>query len=332
MHALNITMSRSRLCLLAVSSLIFGLTACGGGGSSGAGGGSVLPTAPVVITQTNTPKVAGAAVNTIAKSTSLPFAVQTTALTPAPSAVSNAQMLADIGITSARKSFLQGAAPAIVTGVMITNNCLVSGTISAPQAAPTTATPGVITFTNCSDVTGITFNGTLSVSNWVALTAPAFSADIVFNLTVVTTTPANTLTVTGDMHVSVDSLSNTTISGSSLTITNTLATLGNLGIKNYSITHDALRNLTAMTFQFASSAIGGTATFTMITPFKKTAPGVYPSSGSATITGASSTVLRITALGNETAPVGSQVMMELSTDGGVTYAAPTYSTWAIITN
>ena len=113
-------------------------------------------------------------------------------------------------------------------------------------------------------------------------------------------------------------------------MSNTGAGLGNFTVWNYSMTYsDTTGHNSAMTYTY--DAPGGTATFTMITPFFNTG-GLFPSSGAATISGASSTVLKFTALGNELAPVGSQVKLELSSDGGVTYGVPVYVTWASISN
>ncbi len=119
------------------------------------------------------------------------------------------------------------------------------------------------------------------------------------------------------------------MSGSSLSMTNTDATLGNFVLSNYSIVTDSTGHATAMTFDFATP--DGIATFTMTTPFVNTG-GIFPSSGAAIIAGASSTALRFTVLGDETAAPGSQVKLELSTDGGATYATPVYVTWASISS
>jgi hypothetical protein len=317
-------MSGSRLSLIAVSGLMIGLTACGGGGS---GGGSTAPVA-VTISSANATQVAGAAVDTTTGSGYAVMGVQTSVSAPAPSLVSAVQSVAKIGEAAVQQAIAQGAAPATVTGAVTTSPCVYGGTSSVNL---TSATAGTITFNNCSDIAGITDNGTLSFSN-VVVTGSLYSADHVYNLTSTYSSPylANTSTTTGDMRVSNLDLNTGagTISGSSLSITNTDPTLGNFVLRNYSITTDSTGHNTAMTFTF--TAPGGTATFTMITPFVKTG-GIFPSTGAATITGAGSTVLRFTVLGDERA-VGNQVMLELSTNGGTTYAAPVYVTWASISS
>lgn len=326
MRTRNSLMSGSRLNLIAVSGLMIGLTACGGGG--GGGGGSTA-SAPVTITSANASQVAGAAVDTITGSGGLVvMGVQTPVTAPAPSVVSAVQSAAKLGQTAVQQAIAQGAAPAIVTGAVTTYNCTVSGTYSISF---TSATAGSFSYNNCSYAAGLTENGTISFSNVVS-TASLFSADYVYNLSLTSSSPytANTLTITGDLRSSDDlTIGATTISGISLSMTNTDVTRGNFVLKSYSITsNDTTGHTTAMTFAF--NVAGATATFTMITPFTNTG-GLFPSSGAATISGASSTVLKFTVLGDERA-VGNQVMLELSTNGGTTYAAPVYVTWASISS
>jgi hypothetical protein len=254
--------------------------------------------------------------------------VQTSVSAPAPSVVSAVQSAAKLGQTAVQQAIAQSTAPAVVTGVATTYSCAVSGTYSINF---TSANAGVFTYNNCSYVAGMTENGTISFSNFSA-TSSLISGDYVYNLTLTYSSPypVNTLTITGDMHQSDDlTIGATKFSGTSLSMTNTDPALGNFVLRNYSITsNDSTGHNTAMTFTF--TAPGGTATFTMTTPFFNTG-GSFPSSGAATITGTSSTVLKFTVLGDERA-AGNQVMLELSTDGGTTYAAPVYVTWASISS
>lgn len=321
--------NRSGLHLIIVSSLIIGLAACGGGGTSTPAStpvstGVTLPTAPVTITTANAPQVAGAAVDAAIDGVSMSaMGVQTS--TPAPSAVATVQKMGKIGYDAVQRIVTQSTAPVIVTGVVTSSPCTVSGTMSFDPAATTS---GTMTFSSCSYVAGETINGTLSATG-ITSTATAVTADLTFNLTFTDT--SGTFTVTGDIHIAENPTTGViTISGTSLTMSH--STQGSMGLQNYSITTDANGNITAMTFTFASTVTGGTATFSLVTPFVYTGTAQFPSSGAATITGAGSTKLKLTALGNETAAATSQVMLELSTDNGVTYAAPTYVTWASISS
>ena len=323
MRALNKTVGCSNLNLLAGLSLIICLSACGDGGG-GSGNGITLPTAPVTITPQNAPQVAGAAVDAAFGGAALPVGV-TSASSSAASAAAAANTVARIGRSAALQVISQGATPAVVTGAVTTTNCLISGTMTL---STTSSTSGSTTYSNCSDVAGETMNGTVSLSNIVS-TPSSLSTDAVFDLTITTASPANTMTAIGDMHLFIDTMT-ITMSGTSLSMGNTDSALGNLGLQNYSISFDSLGNFTVMTFTFASTAINGTAVFTMTSPFLYSG-GMLPSSGTATISGANSTVLKLTVLGDETA-VGSQVQLELSTNGGSTYAAPTNVTWASISS
>jgi len=117
------------------------------------------------------------------------------------------------------------------------------------------------------------------------------------------------------------------MSGTSLAMGNTDSTLGNYGLQNYLIAINGTGTTTAMAFTFSGTRINGTAAFVMTSQLASTG-GLFPSSGSATITGANSTVLKVTVLGDENAAPGSQVQLELSTDGGNSYLPATFDTWA----
>ena len=316
--------NNSRLGIVTLFLTLF-LAGCGGGGGS-SGGDTTLPTAPVTITQQNAPQVAGAAIDSLGSSSNLPIGVQTSTQVPRTSLLSNAQTVAKIGQIATQKIISQAVVPAIVTGV--TNppvNCQFGGTITVAQTGPTS---GSTTFSNCINVVGVKINGTVSVSN-ITQNGSYVSAVAVYNLSITTTSPANTLTASGDMYVTFNiySLAPASMSGSYLSMNNSNSTIGNSAIQNYSFSFDSLGNISATTFTFASTAINGTAVFAMTSQFTFSG-GRYPSSGVATISGADSTVLKLTVLGNEYA--SNQVQIELSTDGGVTYAAPTYHTWASI--
>ena len=323
MYAMNKTANRPGLRLITVFGLLIGLTACGGGGgSSSGGGGASLPATPVTITVQNKAAVAGAAVDAAIGGMSMSaLGVQTSA--SEPSGVAAAVKVGKIGQTAVQR-VTQSTGRGTVTGTTYSYPCTISGTYSE-DVGTTSAT---LTFSNCSDTAGDVMNGSLTITN-MASTSTTLTFDMNFNLTF-TCSCGSTGSVKGDMHVVANTSTGAmTISGSSLTTTDSAN--GNMGLQNYSITMDASGNITAMTFTFASTVIIGTATFTMTTPFVFSG-GNFPSSGAAIISGASSTKLRVTVLGNEYAPVGSQVKLELSTDNGATYGTPSYVTWADISS
>jgi len=319
MHAFNLR-SQRKYSLLCTVILSLGLSACGGGGSSG---GSTAQVA-VTITPTNTTQVAGAAIDSALGGSSLPIGLQTTVSTSGQALATTGKTLAQIGQRAAQLAMSGGQS--IASGLTATQSCTLSGTASSIIGTSS----GTVTYINCSYVAGETLNGTISISNVVS-TASLVSMDMAYSLTITTASPANTSTASGDMRIAMDNAFNLTMSGSNLSMSNTNAALGNFSLQNYSMSFDSAGNFTSLTYTFYSSVIGGTAVFTMTTPFTYGA-GIFPSAGAATVTGAGGSRLRITVLGDENAAVGSQVKLELSSDGGATYGTPTYVTWATVSS
>jgi hypothetical protein len=315
--------SRSDLRLISMAFLLPGLAACGGNGSGT--GGLTWPIDPITITQLNVPQIAGAAFDTLTGGTPLPAGVSAPLSTTGSSAITIPQKVAWLGRSAIQQLISLGKPyPSVVTYV-----CVIGGTYSIYKK---NSTSEKITYDNCSNVTGETINGTLNMGNMVT-TATSYSADTAFALTFATASPANTMNVDGDMDINMDLATNVeTISGTNLWMGNTDNALGNSQLSNYTIATLVPDMYVTQEYAYASSAIGGTVDFQMdaANPFINTG-GVFPSSGVSTITGANSTVIKLTVLGDENA-AGNQLQFELSTDGGITYAAPTYDTWANITN
>lgn len=318
MHSMSKVANHSGLRLIAVASLLMGLAACGGGG--GSSGGGALPTGSVTITSANQSAVAGAAVDSAVGGTSLPIAAQTSTAA-APAADSVAQKIGQVAYAAAQQITAQGSTPVLVTGAVTSYPCTISGTYSINS--------GTATYNNCSNIAGETVNGTITLSNIASAADTTF--DSTYSLTI--TLPGDVITAAGDMHVVISGCTTTctlTLTGSSLQFTSTISGI-TVALQNY--TMDFPNGiLGTLTFTFASTQIGGTAIFNMVTPFVTNGSGQFPVSGVATVTGANSTVLRLTALGNETAPANSQAQIELSTNGGATYGAPTLVTWASISS
>jgi hypothetical protein len=234
--------------------------------------------------------------------------------------VALAKLLLPIGTSAIQQVAVQNTVPATVVGATSSTACDVSGTMSTNE---TSATSGTITFTDCSYSAGTKIAGTVSVGNAGSSATGGTTGDITFDITITAT--ADTLTLKGDMSIAYDSATgSSTLTGTSLIVSSTKN--GNRALQNYTITQDANGDA-SLTFTYASTVAGGTATFTTTTPFHTTT-GKYPSSGAATVTGASSTKLKITVLGDENAAVDSQVKLEVSSDNGTTYGTPSLVTWA----
>jgi hypothetical protein len=319
---LRLAVSRSYLRLIPVLLLLSGLAACGGSGS--ATSGYPLPTEPITITQQNAHQVAGAAFDALTGVTPLPAGVTVSLYTSGPNAISITQKVAWLVQQATEKLANLGTTPPTVLDL----NCPVSGTITLNV---TSATSEIVTYNNCSNVAGETINGTVTLSNLE--TATQYQSDNVFNLTFTTASPANTTTAKGDMQFIEDFASVVkTISGDNMWMVNTDTSVGNFEIQTYTIATFGADGPATLVYDYGSSVIGGIANFHQdgTHPFINTG-GIFPSSGIATITGTNSTVIKLTVLGDENA-VGNQLQFEFSTDGGITYAAPTYDTWANISN
>jgi hypothetical protein len=311
---------RSDLRLIALLLLPIVLSACGGSGS--ANSGLTWPIDQVMITQPNATQVAGAAFDALTGG--IPLAASPPPLsTSGATAVSMSQKLDWLG-----QSAMQLLNPPLKPyPKAITSNCTVSGTLSANIK---NSSSEVVTYNNCSNVAGETINGTLRLSG-LTRSATYNSADLLFDLTFTIASPADTMNVIGNMNIALDSSADVAvISGTDLWMGNSDAALGNYELLNYTMATYAADVYVTRVYTFASSAIGGKADFQMdgTNPFVNTG-GIFPSSGIATISGANSTVIRVTILGDETA-AGNQLQFELSTDGGTSYAVPFYDTWANI--
>ncbi len=289
-------------------------------GFAGCGGGGVSTTPTVVITTANSPAVAGAAVEAAIGATTLPIAAATSTSSTSASASAAMQTIGKTVVAAAKKFNNQSQTPVIVTGVTNSYPCTVSGTYTYDASGNS----GSLTFNSCVDVTGETLSGSVTFSNMVVNnTTGAVSGKEVLSLTMAMTSPAEIVTIAGDINFSYTTAS-MHMYGSSLTYTSNV--YGSKSMVNYDIVMDLTTGAVTESFSFNSAALGGVATVTVTTPFNGV--NLYPNTGVATVTGASNTVLKITILGDETAASNSQVKLEVSTDGGATWGTPSYVTWA----
>ncbi len=311
---------RSGLRLIAVLGLAIGLAACGGGGSSSSGSSaSTVPTTPVSITTSNQNAVAGAAIGTMTGGISAyGMGVQTSGT--AASAVGAALEINKISRAAVQR--LQNAT-AMVVGTQYSVPCNYSGTATETINDSTGAI--TITFSSCVDTIGETVNGSIAMSA-LTTTSTTMSYTMTFNVTI-SCSCSDAGSIVGDMTYTGNiSTGAYTISGTSLTVTDST---GAHSLRNYSITCDVSGNMTSVTYTVASANISGSVTVAMTTPITY-GSGTYPNGGVLTITGANSTVLKVTILGDETAAANSQVELQLSTNGGTTWGTPVYVTWATL--
>jgi hypothetical protein len=229
----------------------------------------------------------------------------------------------------------QGVAPGVSANAVTTENCLVSGTRTRDHVD----TSSTITYNNCSDVAGNTINGTISSTN-EAFTADSISYTVDFNLIEARDGYAP-ISLMGGFNVYMSgpfsgaghaqmTTATATVTGSSFTISNGTRT-DTLSNFSFATATDANTNIQTVTanFTITSSVIGGSVTYTTTTPFQRNAPNQYPHSGAAHITGAGTTSLDFTVLGNETL-AGNQIRIDVDTNGAPPYEATLFTTWSAL--
>lgn len=315
-----------------VLAILFSVTvaACGGGGGGDASSGTPAPLAAVTLTAGNELSVTGAAFDTAAGVTDfgslLPVGVQTS--TEAP----KQRVLSRLTASVVQKMAEQKAAPASVTGAVTIENCngqnANAGTMQIDTLGGTTAAR--VTFSNCNFGTGEVINGNMSFSG-MAQTSSSAAGTASIELTI-TETGFPTVTISGGFGFTYAFTTPTelvTLSGTHLTFTQGARSQGIFDFRfetSLNITTNVYTD--SSRFTLSSSEIGGSFTVETATPFVTNVPAWFPHSGVAHISGAGSTRLRVTVLGNETEAANNQVKIERSTDGGATYGTPRLTTWA----
>lgn len=293
--------------LLSTVSLV---AACGGGGGGGsssspAPGPGTAPAGAVAITAANGPTVAAAVDN------SLVFAAgAATQAANAPTAavvsVTGKQFnIVDFSSTLFEKiNSLKGQLTPTVVGGIITSSSACAGGGSIEVALDDIDSTGALSsgdqltllYKNCAQ-SGTTISGGLSISSF-AFTQPssvAFttSGTISFNSFAFSdglTTGTMNGTIDFSVSTSDGNLVSSTISNATLTIIESGATLT---LSGYSVNQTQNASTTAFTLSasgtVASSALGGSVTFTTTSPYQGTGTA-NPNTGAIKITGAGSSV------------------------------------------
>ena len=308
-----------------------GLSACGGGGGDSGGGGSSGPSAPstpVAITETNAQGVSNEAVSALME-TGATEGVTGAAVTESPA---TPQKMIKINSALAKRLGLYLDAPQVVTGVTETYNCSVSGTVTYNDH--NSSDQLTITFNNCSDNPGETLNGSIAIAN-ASGTETNFTADVSIDLTF-TVTGEPTFSVVGGYNINYSSSPGTyesnLLSGSRLAFVYgaEVDVLTNFNISegvDFTFTPD--RFDASSNFSLASTRLNGGITVTTTSRFYRWATALYPHQGSLEVVGANNSRLRLTVLGNESAP-GNQVRIEVDANGDGTYELTIETTWAAL--
>jgi len=310
----------SYLRMTGMAVLAAGLIGCGGGDSnSSSSSGLALPTAPtapVTITETSAPMVAGVAVNSAmgmvanSRAAMSPLAVET------PTATPQTQVLSRLTTTVMKKIVEIRNAPLSVAGVVDTFFCNGVDATQGTYTIEDNFTSVLTTFNNCQLLPDVTINGSISITNIMG-DASTGSSTVNINFTIaVMGFPA--VSTVGGFNYTITTIPTTqtvTMTGSNITFVNGMQVqaISNFAF-SYSIDLTTLATTTSADFTLASTELGGSIVFDTLVDFQTGAGKIYPHAGEARITGAGTTILHITVLGDESSP-SPHVRIDIDADG-----------------
>lgn len=328
------TKTLANLRVLGMSVLVVGLAACGGGGDSVT---APPPAGGATISAANARAVTGDAIGAGMGSLELGGSLGLVGVETSNAAPNN-RVLSRLTANAVKKIMEQRSAPESVTGVVTTLPCsgvtgdTASGTFSLDDFNGTTSVQ--MTFTNCKFDATETTNGTMTFSN-LTDTVSGTSGTVSLNLTT-TATGGSAVTVTGGFTFAITGVGTATettvMTGSSLTMTEGALTETFSSFSFTSVFDINARIYTdSANFTLTSTTLGGSITFETLTPFQSNEVNLYPHVGVVHITGAGSTSLHVTILGNETLG-GPQVRIDFDADGAtpVVYENTSFVAWSAL--
>jgi hypothetical protein len=314
------------------------LAACGGGSNGGAvsmsgggGGGPSVPTALLSLNATNAQGVASGATLSGLGASSLGTQFQNAlVITPAQPALARTHLLSrfiaqEIGRLT---QGLRSLPPAVLSAAAMTSPCTVSGSVTFDQGA-TSATE---TFSACSETAGSSVSGTITIDNMTLDPGVSFSGSAGLNLTF-SQTGSSDVTITGSnvnvletVNVSVNTV---TLSGAQIFAT-TGTNIERLGNFTLVATLDASSETDNVTFNYASTKIGGSVNVSTVTScVTDTANGRnFPHAGVLALSGSGGSTIQVTVNGDETFTTSSQVTIGVDANGDGTFETTITKNWA----
>jgi len=310
------------------------LASCGGGGGGGSGGGlgsgggapvPPVPTAFLALSSANAQDVAAGATLTGLGASSASNLFLAAAGVPQP--LYRTHILTRfIGQQVGRLTQqLQSRPAALIGAAAVTTPCVVSGSVSLDQGA-TSATE---TFNACSDMAGSSVDGTVVIDNMSLDPGVSFSGLAGLNLTFKQTGFADVnimgsnVGVVETVNVAVDTV---TLSGQEI-FTTTGTVTERLGNFTLVASLDASGETDDVTFNYASTKIGGSVNVSTITPCVTDSARQFPGSGMLSLAGAGGSKIQVTINGDETLATP-QVKIDLDADGDGTFETTLQKNWA----
>jgi hypothetical protein len=324
------------------------LTACGGGGGGDApapvAGSAAAPASSQVTLDSNNYSTA----STEAASSALFMLDAPSAALGVDSTDANEVIRFGLDQVPSLGDWFKGAA--VATGVVQsqTANCSVSGTITATvtdadnNGKLSTGDSFSITANNCKSSNTVSMNGGITI-DVLALTGDL--ASNVYNASLKLTykdlsavTTASTVSGNGDITLTATAngvyvRSQSVVSKSFIANASYGSASSSRSLTDYSATLAMAPNSPASTFKTTSSVTGTiassalankTVTIATITPFVRLSTDAFPSSGQATLTGATAAKVRLTALNATT------VQLELDANADGVYETSSTKLWSAI--
>jgi len=217
----------------------------------------------------------------------------------------------------------------------------IAAAVAPPACASGSATvtdngPGSVieTFSACSPEADLSLSGTITISDMIVDPGVSFSASITIDLLLkqtrfpdMTFTASNVAVVeTINVDVGTFTLSGKTQSGQDIFITTGTATER---LSNFTLmaTFNGATETDDVTFNYASTRIGGSVNVSTVTPCVTDATRNFPNTGALSFAGAGGSRIQVTINGDETLATP-QLKIELDADGDGAFETSLDRNWA----
>jgi len=204
--------------------------------------------------------------------------------------------------------------------------CMVSGSVTFDQEASSITE----TFSACSDVAGSSIDGSISVASASLDPGVSFSGTAGLDLTFKQTGFADVNITGSDISVleTVNVAVNTvTLSGSQL-FTSTGTVTERLGDFTLMAAIDASTETDTVTFNYASTKIGGSVDVATVTPCVTDLTKNFPNAGVLSLAGAGGSKIQVTVNGDELFTTSTQVKIDIDADGDGTFESTLNKNWS----
>lgn len=288
-----------------------------------------MPTALLALNATNAQSIASGATLTGLGTSSLGTQFQNALATTPPSQPRTHLLTRFITQEIGRLTQgMQSLPSAPIAAAAVTSTCSNGGMVSRDLGA-TSATE---TFSACSEAPGSSVTGTITIDNMTLTQGVSFSGSAGLNLTF-SQTGSPDIVITGS-NVNVLETVNVSVNTVTLSGTAIFATTGPLveRLGNFTLvaTLDPSSETDNVTFNYASTAIGGSVDVATVTPcITDTADNRnFPHAGVLSLSGTGNSKIQVTINGDETFTTSSQVTIGVDANGDGTFETMLSKNWS----